>query len=150
MQTLFAATLGVLLLTAATTPPKHKTKHKSFQPVVRPVLADYAGYYVGSDTTYTVDIKKQADGKVAVSLHRGGDTFDVRKPQVANGILGGIVKDRNNHEQSFDAVFGIREINGRRDFGLLVNEPTKVDQDSTVQRFFLKLKEPENSDPAGP
>lgn len=144
MQAFLMAALGVLLLTADGTPaPKHRSRQKPFQPVVRADVTEYTGHYVGIDGTHIVDVRGRTDGTLVVVVHKGEDTYPLRKPHLDGAILGGTIKDHDNIEQKFEAVFGVRSINGHREFGLLVNESVKVDQDMTVDRLFLKLVDPQ-------
>jgi hypothetical protein len=106
--------------------------------MVKTAVKDYVGHYVGVDTMYSVDVKLGEDEKLAVAVHDGKETFDLRKPQVEGALLTGILKASDNQEHPFEGVFGVRDINGRRTFGLLVNQEKKVDQDVLVNRLFCK------------
>ncbi len=117
---------------------KPKFNPKPFQPMVKTAVKDHVGHYVGVDTMYSVDVKLGEDEKLAVAVHDGKETFDLRKPQVEGALLTGILKASDNQEHPFEGVFGVRDINGRRTFGLLVNQEKKVDQDVLVNRLFCK------------
>ena len=142
MRALVAALLSVVLVHAADAQvAKPKYNPKPFQPVVKTAMEDYVGHYAGVDTTYCVDVKLAEGDKLAVTVHDRKETFDLRKPQVDGAILTGILKTRDNLEHKFEGVFGIRDNNGRRTFGLLVNQEKKVDQDVVVDRLFCTRAE---------
>lgn len=142
MRILTTALLGLLLAgTADAQTKKPHSKHRPFQPVVRQDVTEYAGEYIGTDPPLVVVVKSAGEGQLQVVVHRDGETITIREPQLAGAVLSGTIKNRDNQIEPFEGVFGVRDMNGRRSFGLLLNETVKVDWDLVVNRIFCKLAE---------
>lgn len=140
MRILAGVLVGLLVAGgAAAETKKPHSKHRPFQPVVHKDVAEYAGEYIGTDPPLVIVVQSAGAGKLDVTVARGGETIAIRDPQLTGAVLAGTIKNRNNRIEPFEAVFGVRDMNGRRAFGLLVNEPVKVDQDIVVNRIFCKM-----------
>lgn len=139
---LIALSCLLLASTAESQTVRPRSKHRPFQPVVRQDVSEYVGRYVGVDESFRVDVHSAGAGKLAVRVHKGDDTITIRDPKMDGAVLSGTIKNRDNQIEPFEAVFGVRDMNGRRSFGLLVNEQVKVDQDMITNRLFCKLVEP--------
>lgn len=142
MRILVMTLLGLLLAgTAAAQTKKPHSKHRPFQPVVRQDVAEYAGEYIGTDPERVVVVRSAGEGKLAVVVRKDGENVTIREPKMTGAVLTGTIKNSFNRIETFEAVFGVRDMNGRRAFGLLLNEPVKVDQDLVVNRIFCRVTE---------
>jgi len=113
---------------------------KTFQPVVKAHAQEYAGTYVGVDTTSIVDVQVGAGDKLAVSLHEGAKDWALRDPSLKGAVLAGTAVARDGKSKKFEAVFGQRDLNGRHAFGLLVSQTSGGANDILVNRLFYQLK----------
>ena len=139
MQDLWLVALSALLLGAAPGQgTKSKFKHKTFQPIVKTNLREYAGHYAGIDSSYFVDVRIGSDNKLAVLVHDGSMTSSLRDVHVDGAQLAGTSTGPDGKPKGFEAVFGERDLNGRRAFGLLVNQTLKVSDDVVLNRLFCK------------
>jgi hypothetical protein len=130
---------SLLLLGAAPgggTKPKYK--HKTFQPVVMSDVHKYAGRYVGVDTTYFVVVRTEDDQKLAATVHEGSTTSALRDVHLNGALLVGTLTAPDGKSKTFEAVFGERDINGRRAFGLLVSTTLQLPDDVLATRIFCK------------
>jgi len=139
MRDLWLVALCLLLVGAAPEQGKKaKAKHKTFQPIVKTDARGYAGRYVGIDSTYYVDVRLGEDGKLAVKVHEGSATSELQDVHLDGARLAGTSADTDGKPKAFEGVFGERNINGRRAFGLLVNQAVRVSGDVVVNRIFCK------------
>lgn len=139
MRDLLLVISSLFLLGAAPgqgTKPKHK--HKTFQPVVMADVHGYAGRYVGVDSTYFVVVSIGSDRKLAATVHEGSTTSALRDVHLEGALLKGTRMAADGKAENFEAVFGERNINGRRAFGLLVSTTLQLPDDVLATRIFCK------------
>ena len=142
MRILVLSLIGLLVAgTASAEAKKPHSKHRPFQPVVRQDVAEYAGEYIGTDPPLVVMVQNAGGGKLDVEVRKDGETITIRSPQVTGAVLSGTIKNGDNQIETFEGVFGVRDMNGIRAFGLLLNETVRVNQDLVVHRIFCKLAE---------
>jgi len=142
MRILVLSFIGLLVAgTAAAEAKKPHSKHRPFQPVVRQDVAEYAGEYIGTDPSRVVVVQNAGGGSLNVEMHKDGEAITIREPQLEGAVLTGTIKNGNNQIETFTGVFGVRDMNGIRAFGLLLNETVRVNQDLVVHRIFCKLAE---------
>ncbi len=139
MRDLLCIMLSALLLGAAPGVKRPKFMPKTFQTVTMAHITEYAGSYVGFDTTYVVDVQVGAADKLTVNLHEGTKDWAIRDPNLNGAVLAGTAVAHDGKSKKFEATFGRRELNGRRDFGLLVNQLGE-DDIAVVNRLFCKHK----------
>jgi hypothetical protein len=149
VRSVLCIALSALLLgTAQGQVKKPKFMPKAFQPVVMTHVQEYAGRYVGIDTTYVVDVWVGSADKLTVNLHEGPKTWAVHETKLTGAVLDGTAVTRDGKSKKFEAVFGNRDLNNRRIFGLLVNEMAGPDEAVVNRLFCARKKTPPTPSPA--
>jgi len=135
-------TVVSLLLVGAGPAPSTKSKHKtkSFRPIVFEKAKDYAGRYVGIDSTYWLDVRPDPAHKLAVTLHKDGVATVLEDVQLDGAHLTATSTAADHRSKPFDAVFGERNVNGRTAFGLVVSEQVVVTDVMTLDRLFCQRR----------
>ena len=121
---------------AAAKKDKNKVKHKSFHPVDAANAADYTGSYMAIDSLYSIDVWAGADGELTVTVHDGTTSTVLSDVRRTGARLQGVLPEEGGRSKSFDATFVVRDLNGVRLFGLLVEEPRRVSDDLSLARIF--------------
>jgi hypothetical protein len=131
--------LSVLVLHAAPMGgSKSKSKHKTFQPIVKTDARAYAGHYVGIDSMFSVDVWTRENEPPTVLVHEGAMMSSLRDVRLEGARLTGTLTAPDGKRQRFEGVFGERGMDGRQAFGLLVNQAVQVADDVVLNRIFCK------------
>ena len=117
-------------------PAKRKHKHKTFQPIVLSDTRGYSGRYTGIDSTYFVDVRVAADGRLEVTVHEGSSATVLQDARIEGAKLTGSLLPKGGKPAAFQATFGRRDINGRRAFGMITDHPVRVSGDVVIERLF--------------
>ncbi|HKQ51416.1 MAG TPA: hypothetical protein VJT74_03550 [Pyrinomonadaceae bacterium] len=105
---------------------KKKSKDKRFEAVINTNLRDYEGTYVGIDPTYVLEIRLGADGKLSAGSREGDKRLTLTDLKVEGARLTARKVYDDGATGAFEGTFSNRILNGRTDFGIVV-EVTRLD-----------------------
>jgi hypothetical protein len=115
---------------------KKKYKEKRFEPVVRENLKDYEGTYVGIDSTYRIEIRLDADGKLSANTFENGRRARLENIRLDGARLVATKTYADGRTGKFDGTFSNRILNGERSFGILVDGMQINISGLTLNRIF--------------
>lgn len=117
---------------------KKKVKDKRFEPAARPDLKDYEGTYVGIDSTYVIEVRVGADGRLSVSSLEDGRRARLENISIEGARLTATKTYTDGRAGKFDGTFVNRILNGSSAFGILVNS-MRVDVGGlSLSRIFYR------------
>lgn len=117
---------------------KNKTKDKRFEPVVKENSRDYAGKYVGIDSSYSLEIQAQADGRLTINVYENGRKALLKDIRVDGSKLTATEVFEDGTTAKFEGEFVNRILNGQSAFGIIVDGPLIVSEDLVLKRIFYK------------
>jgi hypothetical protein len=140
-RVLLMAALGLMLLWAAPSlaqKAKVKSKEKRFETVVKQNLADYAGHYAGFEAGYYIEVRVDAAGQLSVTSFEGARRARLQDVRLEEGRLTATKVYEDGTIGAFAATFANRILNGRSDFGMLVEQSVTVTPTVTFDRLFYR------------
>jgi hypothetical protein len=141
MRKLFGLCLALALAAApAFGQKKSKQKEKRFEPVARADARSYAGRYVGIEDSHWLDVRADADGRLAATLWEEGREVPLRDLRLDGARLTATKAYADDSTAPFSGVFAERVLNGQRSFGILIDGPVRITDDLTFQRIFYTLR----------
>jgi hypothetical protein len=100
---------------------RKKFKEKRFEPVARENLKDYEGTYIGIDSTYGIEIRLGAEGRLIISTFENGRRATLENIKVEGAHLTATKIYTDGRTGKFDGTFSNRILNGESTFGILVD-----------------------------
>ncbi|MGA9996209.1 MAG: hypothetical protein WBP93_12395 [Pyrinomonadaceae bacterium] len=117
---------------------KNKTKDKHFEPVVKENVRDYAGKYVGIESSYSLEIQAGADGRLIINVYENGRKALLKDIRVDGAKLTATKVFEDGTNGKFEGEFVNRVLNGQTAFGIIVESNIHIADDVTLSRLFYR------------
>jgi hypothetical protein len=141
MKRMLLMAFGLTLLCAAqgfAQKVKVKKKEKRFETVVTRNVADYAGRYAGAEAGHYIEVRVDAGGQLSATSFEGTRRAQLQEIKLEQGRLTATKVYEDGTAGAFAATFANRILNGRSDFGMLVEESMTVTPTVTLNRLFYR------------
>ncbi|MGB9182401.1 MAG: hypothetical protein WCB68_24435 [Pyrinomonadaceae bacterium] len=115
---------------------KNKTKDKHFEPVVKENSREYAGKYVGIESSYSLEIQAGADGRLTINVYENGRKALLKDISFDKAKLTATKVYEDGTTAKFEGEFVNRVLNGQTAFGIIVDGPLIVSEDLVLKRIF--------------
>lgn len=117
---------------------KNKTKEKHFDPVVKENKADYAGKYVGIESSYTLEIRAGEGGRLDIQVEEAGRKALLKDIRFDGAQITGTKVFEDGTTGKFEGEFVNRVLNGQTAFGIVVESNIHIAADVTLSRLFYR------------